>query len=69
MAGFDWPALIRAGVHQLGLKPSEFWALTPAELKLMLGRHAGPAPIDRARLDDLIRRFPDGRQGGEDGRT
>lgn len=56
---FDWPALMRAGIHGLGLRPAEFWALSPAELMLMLGAGAGPAPLDRARLDELARAFPD----------
>ncbi|MBL4541846.1 MAG: phage tail assembly chaperone [Rhodobacteraceae bacterium] len=59
MSGFDWPALIRAGVHGLGLRPAEFWALTPAELQMMLGAGGGPAPLTRAGLADLAARFPD----------
>ena len=57
--GFDWPSLMRAGVRGLGLRPREFWALTPAELALMLGREAGDGPLDRARLEALSRAFPD----------
>ncbi|MBN2906138.1 MAG: phage tail assembly chaperone [Rhodobacteraceae bacterium] len=59
MAGFDWGALMRAGVLGLGLRPAEFWALTPAELMLMLGAGGGPAPMSRARLEELARAFPD----------
>ncbi|MFO8127672.1 phage tail assembly chaperone, partial [Yoonia sp.] len=33
----DWAGLMRAGLHQLRLPPREFWALTPAELQIMLG--------------------------------
>jgi uncharacterized phage protein (TIGR02216 family) len=43
----DWPGLMRAGLHGLGLRPVEFWALTPVELMLMLGRE-GPMPGSRA---------------------
>lgn len=57
--GFDWPALMRAGIKGLGLKPSEFWALTPAELLLMLGAGSGNAPMGRARLDELAQAYPD----------
>ncbi|QFU08264.1 hypothetical protein PARPLA_02862 [Rhodobacteraceae bacterium THAF1] len=57
-APFDWPALMQAGIGGLGLKPSEFWALTPAELHLMLGP-AGPAPATRATLDALAQAYPD----------
>ncbi|MGK7652587.1 phage tail assembly chaperone [Roseovarius sp. B08] len=43
-APIDWPALMRAGIRGLGLRPWEFWALTPAELELMLGKPSGVAP-------------------------
>ena len=60
MSGFDWPALLRAGLRGLGLRPAEFWALTPSELMLMLGIEAGAqAALNRARLDALLRDFPD----------
>lgn len=58
-ARLDWPGLLRAGLHDLGLRPVEFWALTPAELQVMLGRTGGTAPMARARLDDLLNTFPD----------
>ena len=32
----EWPALMQAGIRGLGLRPVEFWALTPAELMTML---------------------------------
>lgn len=63
---FDWPALLRAGVIGLGLRPAEFWALTPAELRLMLG-DLESKPMGRARLDDLLAAYPDVK-GGEDDR-
>lgn len=59
---FDWPALMRAGMQGLGLKPAEFWALTPVELRLMLGERQGVQPMARAGLEALLRAFPD-RQG------
>lgn len=55
----DWPGLMRAGLIGLRLKPHEFWALTPAELLMMLGLDGGEAPMARARLDELAARFPD----------
>ena len=67
MTGFDWPALMRAGIRGLGLRPGEFWALTPAELRLMLG-DAAPAPLRRARLDELLAAYPDQAKGRDDGR-
>ncbi len=56
---FDWPSLMAAGMRELGLKPSEFWALTPAELAFLLGRGDGRLPMDRAGLESLAARFPD----------
>lgn len=58
-ARFDWPALMAVGLRHLGLRPAEFWALTPAELALMLGQGDGRLPMDRAGLDALSARFPD----------
>jgi len=57
--GLDWQGLMRAGLHGLGLKPAEFWALTPAELWLMLGPEAGEMPMARSRLDELSDAYPD----------
>ena len=50
---------MQAGMRGLGLKPDEFWRLTPAELQLMLGRDRSNAPLSRARLEELSRAFPD----------
>jgi uncharacterized phage protein (TIGR02216 family) len=59
MQGFDWPVLMRAGLRGLGLRPAEFWDLTPAELRLMLGEESGARPMGRGRLDELMAAFPD----------
>ena len=59
---FDWAGLLRAAVRHLGLKPDEFWSLTPAELRLMLGDEPASRPMGRARLDELLNAFPDGRE-------
>ena len=59
MSALDWPGLLRAGLTRLRLKPAEFWALTPAELMLMLGLGGGAAPMARDWLDQLARAFPD----------
>lgn len=61
---FDWPALMRLGLHGLRLTPDRFWALTPAELMVMLGREGGGAPLSRGRLEELARAFPDTPQPG-----
>ncbi|MQY41653.1 phage tail assembly chaperone [Epibacterium sp. SM1969] len=55
---FNWPALLHLGLAQLRLTPDQFWALTPAELQLMLGPPPA-APMDRARLMELMTAFPD----------
>ena len=67
MSGFDWPALMQAGLHGLRLRPAEFWALTPAELNLMLGRDTGVAPLARQRLDELLSAYPDKNGETDDG--
>jgi uncharacterized phage protein (TIGR02216 family) len=64
---FDWPALMRAGFQGLGLAPEAFWALTPAELRLMLGVGAHGPAMSRSRLDALMDAFPDIATGGPDG--
>lgn len=65
--GFDWPALMRAAMQGLGLRPVEFWALTPAELKMLLGTDDRGRPLDRDRLDALMAAFPDTNGGTSDG--
>lgn len=65
--GLDWPGLMRAGMRHLGLYPAQFWALTPAELALMLGLEPGPAAMTRGRLAELAARYPDtGNGSGQD---
>lgn len=66
-ARVNWPALMRAGLRGLGLRPAEFWALTPAELELMLGRGGAVAPLARARLEALLEAYPDGVDRGGPG--
>ncbi|MCE8006595.1 rcc01693 family protein [Aestuariivita sp.] len=62
MSGFDWPGLMRAGMQGLRLEPERFWALTPAELAMMLGHGGGRAPMTRAGLETLEAAFPDHRK-------
>ena len=56
---FDWPGLMRAGMLGLRLRPDQFWALTPAELLLMLGLDGARPPMARARLEELAAAYPD----------
>jgi uncharacterized phage protein (TIGR02216 family) len=65
--GFDWPALLRVGLSRLGLRPAEFWALTPAELQLMLGPPAEAPPLLSQGLAALMAAYPDKKRGAEDG--
>ncbi|MBD3662934.1 phage tail assembly chaperone [Sulfitobacter sp. TSTF-M16] len=55
----DWPALMRAGLQGLKLAPDQFWALSPAELQLMLGAGSGRAPLLRDGLEALMNAYPD----------
>ena len=58
---FPWRALMAFGFGRLGLPSDAFWAMTPRELAAAaegLGVGGG-APLARATLDALMRRFPD----------
>ena len=57
--GLDWPALMRAGLTGLKLTPDVFWALTPAELRLMLGEDTQSAPMLQNGLAALMAAYPD----------
>lgn len=60
MNQFNWPAMLRIGLHQLGLKPDEFWALTPLEFLIISGLEGRQlAMMTRADLTGLQARFPD----------
>ena len=60
--GLDWPGLMRVGMAGLGLRPEQFWRLTPAELALLLGDPSALRPMGRSRLDDLRSQWPDAGQ-------
>lgn len=57
--GLDWPALMRAGLSGLHLHPDAFWALTPAELRVMLGEVAHDVPLLKEGLAALMAAYPD----------
>lgn len=61
--GLDWPALMRAGLQGLGLRPADFWALTPGELQLMLGTQGAQAPLLSDGLAALMAAYPDEEKG------
>lgn len=67
MSAIDWPVLMRAGLRGLGLRPAEFWALTPAELMLLLGHGGAAAPLGRSRLEEMLREWPDAGGGAGNG--
>jgi uncharacterized phage protein (TIGR02216 family) len=60
---FQWGKLMRAGIRGLGLCPAEFWALTPAELMLMLGQSGADAPLLSDGLAALMAAYPDAEKG------
>jgi len=61
MSGFNWAAMMRIGLHQMGLKPDEFWRLTPLEFLIITGLEGQTsAAMTRADLAGLCARFPDG---------
>lgn len=64
MSRFNWSALMRAGITEGGLRPAEFWALSPAELLVVLGRQGSGAPMSRSRFEDLAAQFPDAADEG-----
>ena len=70
MTQFDWAALLNAGLRQLRLQPDEFWALTPAELRVMLGVSEATGPMRMSGLQELMNRYPDRPEtSGEEGST
>ena len=56
----DWPGLLCVALSNLGLRPAEFWRLTPVEFLLMAGVRPGSNPaMTRRELTELLARFPD----------
>ena len=53
--------LAGAAAMLLGWRPDEFWTATPRELATALGGASdGGEPPERATIDALMARFPDG---------
>jgi len=59
MTRIAWAGLMRLGLVELRLAPEVFWGLTPGELMLIAGVGPGRAALSRARLEELLARFPD----------
>ena len=59
MTGLDWPSLMRLGLFGLRLPPEEFWKLTPAELRVLLGDPQVSGPLLGAGLEALMAAYPD----------
>jgi uncharacterized phage protein (TIGR02216 family) len=62
VAAFPWDEVMAVGLGVLRLAPGEFWRMTPKEFgQAIAPMTAAPvAPIGRAGLAALMRRFPDG---------
>lgn len=58
MSEFAFGALLKAGVAA-GLRPAEVWAMTPAELQLIVGPARGAVPLARDGLERLSAAYPD----------
>ena len=68
MTRFDWPGLLRLGLHDLRLMPEQFWSLTPAELRVMLGQDGKTGgALSRSGLDALLAAYPDEKKEQWDG--
>jgi len=61
MTPFPWQAAMQVGLGVLRLPPDAFWRMTPRELAAAIIALRGGVveTIGRARLDDLMRQFPD----------
>lgn len=60
-----WPALMRLGMVELGLAPTTFWNLTPAELFLLAGVAPPERALGRSGLTTLMAQFPDAPRGAD----
>jgi len=59
MSRIDWANLMRAGLEGLRLTPHDFWDLTPAELRVMLGETTKTGPMLSEGLETLMSLYPD----------
>lgn len=62
MTPFPWKQAIGFGLGVLRLSPEQFWRMTPRELACAIEAVRGDrAPISRAALSELMKRYPDER--------
>ena len=62
MTPFPWKQAIGFGLGVLRFSPEQFWRMTPRELAFAIEVVRGDrAPISRAGLSDLMKRYPDER--------
>jgi uncharacterized phage protein (TIGR02216 family) len=60
MTPFSWKQAIGFAIGVLRISPAQFWSMTPRELGYAIEAATGrSAPIDRAVLTELMKRFPD----------
>jgi uncharacterized phage protein (TIGR02216 family) len=61
---FPWAKAMAIGFGVLRLSPEAFWRMTPREFAAALrGLYGEPqTPMQRAALDELMRKFPDGKK-------
>lgn len=60
MQPFPWREAIGFGLGVLKLSPDAFWRMTPRELAFAIEAVRGRgATLERANLDELMRRYPD----------
>ena len=64
MTPFPWGAAMQMGFGVMRLSSRDFWGLTPRELAAAFGAASGRTAPPRARLDELMRAFPDGGRNG-----
>jgi len=63
MRPFPWGEAMAFGLGVLRLPSRDFWGLTPRELAAAFEAHAGRArgvAPGRERLDEMMKRYPDG---------
>lgn len=64
MTPFPWAEAMQFGFGILRLTPQAFWAMTPRELSAAhRALYRTSAPLDRARLDQMMQIHPDKETG------